>query len=244
VVRGLSALLAVLGAALAYLLVASSLPVLTPEDTAVLVAGACGLVAVGLCGLSLAGAWDEPFVLVMALAGAGIIGACLTDVDAPALENITKAIAASALGMLIASALRSPTAFVGVALLVAGIDVWSVLSGPTESLRNSPESIDALSFSFPVWGIDGAVEVGVPGLVFLGFYAGSAWRFGFRRAATGFLLLVALAGAVAAAVELNRAVPAAGALSLAVLLPNLDRIPRLLRAERTGPRRTPQPDQY
>jgi hypothetical protein len=236
VVRGLSAVLAVLGATLAYFLIAPSLSALSSEETAVLVAGACGMVAVGACGLSLAGAWDEPFVLLMVVAGAGIIGACLTDVDAPALENVTKAVAASALGLLIAFALRSPTAFVGVALLVAGIDLWSVLSGPTELLRNSSGSIDVLSFSLPMWGIsDSAVEIGVSSLVFLGFYVGSAWRFGFRRAVTGAMLIASLAGAVAVGVELDRAVPAIAALSLAVLVPNLDRIPRALRAERREP---------
>jgi len=237
VVRGLSAVLAVFAAALAYFLIAPSLAAPSSEETAVFVAGAAGLVAVAACGLALAGAWNEPFVLLMLVLGAGIVGACLTDVDAPAVENVTKAVAASALGLLLAFALRSPTAFLGVALLVAGIDLWSSLAGPAETLQTSSGAIDALGFAFPMWGVEGsAVEVGISSLVFLGFFAGCASRFAFRRTLTGAAMLLALVAAVALAVKVDRTVPATAALSLAVLLPNLDRIGPALRAERRNAR--------
>jgi hypothetical protein len=233
VVRGLSAVLAVLGAALAYFLIAPSLGAPHSGETAVFLAGAAGLVAVGACGLAIAGAWDEPFVLLMLVLGAGIVGASLTDVDAPAVENVTKAVAASALGLLFAFGLRSATAFLGVALLVAGIDLVTALTGPADTLQTTTGAVDALGFAFPMWGVPGGVvEVGISSLVFLGFFAGSAWRFGFRRTLTTAAMLAALVAAVALAVKVDRTVPATAALSLAVLLPNLDRIAPALRAER------------
>lgn len=237
-VRGLSAVLAVFGAALAYFLIAPSLSAVHPDDTAVLVAGAAGLVAVGACGLVLAGAWDEPFVLAMLLLGAGIVAASLTDVDAPAAENVVKAVAASALGLSVAFALRSATVFVGVALLVAGIDLWTSLAGPVEMLQTTPHAIDALGFSLPMWGLPGsAVEVGISSLVFLGFFTGSVWRFALRRGLTAMLMLAALAGAVALAAAVDRPVPATAGVALAALVANADLLPRALRAERRRPPR-------
>ena len=71
--------------------------------------------------------------------------------------------------------------------------------------------------------------LGVADLVFLAFFAASAWRFGLRRRATAAALLVALPAALA--IELaadRRGARAARCWPRRLLLPNLDLLPGLL----------------
>jgi len=71
-------------------------------------------------------------------------------------------------------------------------------------------------------------------VIFLGFYASAAWRHGLRRTATAVGLVLGLIAAVVAGVLSNRALPVLPALALGLLLPNLDRLGPLLRAEDEG----------
>ena len=233
-VRGLSALLGAYALALAYLLVAPHLPAPSDIDGAALAAGAAGLVAFGLCALALTPAYDEPVPLVLVAFGAGMITAVLTATDARTAEDLCKVAAASALGLLLAWALRSmPAVVIAVPVFVAAIDLWSVLSGPTSQLlRTEPETLDHLSFVLPAWkGGLGAAQLGVSDIVFLSFFAGCAWRYGLRRRITAVLLLVSLVATLAVGIWADRAVPALPGLALALLLPNLDLLPGVLRSE-------------
>ena len=232
-VRGLSALLGAYALALAYLIVAPHLPAPSDIDGAALASGAAGLVAFGLCALALVPAWDEPVPLVLLAFGAGLIAAVLTATDARTAEDLFKVATVSALGLLLAWALRSmPAVVIAVPIFVAAIDLWSVLSGPTSQLlRAQPETLDHLSFVLPAWkGGLGAAQLGVSDIVFMSFFAGCAWRYGLRRWATAPLLVVSLVATLAVGVWADRAVPALPGLALALLLPNLDLLPGVLRA--------------
>ena len=88
-VRGPAALLAVVGAALAYVLVAPKLPELHPPELSALVACGIGLTFVVAIVAGLVAVADAPLALAPALAGAGLIVAALDVNDAAAAATST-----------------------------------------------------------------------------------------------------------------------------------------------------------
>jgi hypothetical protein len=234
VVRGLSALLAAYGLAAAYLLVASSLPAISDPDVAALASGSAGLVAFAVCALTLVSLHDAPVPLALVALGSLLLTVTLSTTDARTAEDLAKVTLAASIGLLLAWGLRGlPAAVIGVPLFVAAIDVWSVTTGPTSVLVSQhAAAADALSFRLPAWGSGaGGAQLGISDIVFLAFFAGSACRYGFRRQVTFPLLVLSLVGTLAVGIALNRVVPALPGLALALLLPNLDRLPRLLRPD-------------
>lgn len=230
-VRGPAALLGAYGAALAYFIVAPDLPVLDDARTVVIVSGAGGLAALWLCAVGLSPAAVSFFALVFVAVGAGLIGLVLTAADAPSAELVFKAAFASSLGMLIARFVRNPEVVVAAVVFIAGLDIWSVVSGPESVLlRERPSAIEGLSFLLPAWGGGPGVELGFSDVVFLGFLMGAAVRLGFRRWATTVGLLAGLVVALAIAVRLDRPFPALTAMTVALLLVNADVVARLARA--------------
>ena len=224
-VRGLSAVLAAYAAALAYFLIAPALPHLGDDRTAVMVAGTAGLLALGACTLVLAPAWEEPLALAFVALGAGIIAAVLTVTNADAAELVAKALFAAALGIVFAWAVRFPEIVVAVAVFVAGLDIFSVISGPASVLaRERPAALGGLSFALPAWGGGTAVELGLSDIIYLGFLAGAVWRYGFHREPTAIALFAALVAALGLAVAFDRPFPALTAMSVVFLAVNLDRI--------------------
>lgn len=233
-VRGLSALLAAYGLAAAYLLVAPSLPALSDSDAAALASGAAGLLAFAVCALTLVSLYDAPAPLALVALGALLLTVTLSTTDARTPEDLAKVTLAASVGLLLAWGLRGlPAAVIGVPLFVAAIDVWSVTTGPTSVLVSQhAAAADALSFRLPAWGGGaGGAQLGISDIVFLAFFAGSACRYGLRPRVTFVLLALSLVATLAVGVALNRVVPALPGLALALLVPNLDRLPRLLRPE-------------
>lgn len=233
-VRGLSALLAAYGLATAYLLVAPHLPAPSDPDTAALLSGAAGLIVFALCALSVVSLHDAPIPLGLVALGAGLLTVMLSATDARTAEDLAKVTLAASVGLLLAFGLRGlPAAVIGVPLFVAAIDVWSVTTGPTSVLVSQhPAAADALSFRLPAWsgGAAGA-QLGISDIVFLAFFAASASRYGFRRGITFALLGASLVATLSVGIALDRVVPALPGLALALLVPNADRLPRLLRTE-------------
>lgn len=220
---------------LAYLLVTPALPdVGGTGDVNTLVSDATTLLLLGGCVLALLPARHEPFALALVALGAGLLAAGATEAGWIPVAGVTKALFASALGMLLAWALAEPAVLVGVPLFVAGIDVASVAGGPSELLaRDSSDAGEFLSVYLPAWGGGRAGVLGVADLIFLAFFAAGAWRFGLRRRVTAAALLLALPGAVAIQLALDAIVPALPVLAAALLLPNLDLVPRLLARPRS-----------
>ena len=145
------------------------------------------------------------------------------------MADVTKALFAAALGMLLAWALDEPAVVVAVPLFVAGIDIASVSGGPSELLaRDSSRAGEFLSLYLPAWGGGRAGVLGLADLIFLAFFAASAWRFDLRRRATGIALMLALPATVVIQVELDLTVPAQPVLAAALLHPNLDLLPGML----------------
>jgi hypothetical protein len=223
-------------ATFAYLLVTPVLPdVGGTSDTNTLVSNIPTMLLLAACVLVRLTARDEAFVLLLLALGAGLLAAGATEAGSIPVADVTKALFAATLGMLLAWALDEPAVVVAVPLFVAGIDIASVAGGPSELLaRDSSRAGEFLSLYLPAWGGGRAGVLGLADLIFLAFFAASAWRFGLRRRATGIALMLALPATVVIQVELDVAVPALPVLAAALLFPNLDLLPGMLGGERAG----------
>lgn len=228
-VRGASALLA----AALYFLVAGELPVISGE-AGLYVAGILGALFVGLAALAPLVGRDDPVGLVVFGLGAALLATALAVKDVGAAANPVEALLAASAGLLFAWAFALPAAVVALPLLVAGIDLASVLTGPGEPVTPATP-VDVLTFDLPVWGGGAsAARLNLLDATFIALFAAWALRYALRPRVTIPLMVAGLAGAVALGVALDEAIPALPFLAAALLLPVIDRIPALLRAPADG----------
>jgi hypothetical protein len=219
--------------ALAYFLAAPALPALPAGDTTTIVAGGLGLLMVAVTVLVIVPAAETLFGPLLIALGAGLVAGAL-NADATngigAGANVAEALVAGAVGLLFARWLATPVIAVAVPIFVGAIDIWSVASGPTSQLLDDgTDAIDPLSFDLPAWGgMGSAGHLGLSDALFLSMFAAWAWRYGFRRTATIAGLILGLLASLALSVALDRPIPALPLLAAGYLLPNIDRIARLL----------------
>ena len=220
-VRGLAALLA----ATAYFLVVGDLPQIEGEAGAYV--GACaGAVALGLAALSPLPGRDEPLGLAILGLGAAFLAAVLAGQDVGAAANTVEALFAASAGLLFAWAFAAPAAIVALPLLVGGIDLVAVLTGPAEPLRGS--AVDVLTFDLPRWGGGSAARLGLLDATFLAMFAAWSLRYAMRARIALPLMVAGLAASVALGIALDRAIPALPFVAAGFLLPAVDRIRGLL----------------
>jgi hypothetical protein len=234
VVRRPPAVLVAYAATFAYLLVTPVLPdVGGTGDANTLISDIPTVLLLGACVLVWLPARDDAFALALLALGAGLIAAGATEGGSIPVADVTKALFAASLGMLLAWALAEPAILVAVPLFVAGIDVASVAGGPSELLaRDDSRAGEFLSLYLPAWGGGRAGVLGLADLLFLAFFAAGAWRFGLRRRVTTAALLLALPATVAIQLAVDVTVPVLPVLAAALLVPNLDLLPGLLAGER------------
>jgi hypothetical protein len=228
VVRGLAALLG-LAAATAYFLLVGDLPEVD-GDAGRYLAGCIGALAVAVAALAPLAGRDDPVALIALGVGAGLLATALAGQEVGAAANTVEALFAAAAGLLFALAFGIPAVVVALPLLVAGIDAAAVLTGPDEPLGDF-DPVDVLTLDLPAWGGErpSITRLGLLDAAFVAMFAAWALRFGLRPRIAIPLMALGLAGSVALAVALDEAVPALPFLAGALLLPSLDRVPRLLR---------------
>ena len=193
------------------------------------VAGCAGALACALAALALLPGRDEPLGLAIFGAGAGFLAAVLATQDIGAAANPVEALAAAAAGLLFAWAFAAPLAVVALPLVVAGIDLASLLTGPAEPLRGTGP-VDVLTLDLPFIGGGGsAARLGLLDATFLALFAAWSLRYALRPRLAIPLMVVGLCGSVALGIAEDRAMPALPFLAAGLLLPALDRLPRLLR---------------
>jgi hypothetical protein len=229
--RPAALLIAAYGLALAYFLVAPALPdVGGAGDLNTAVSDLPATFLLASCVLVLVPARDDWAALALIVAGAGLLAGAVTVAGSAPLAGITKPLFAGAAGMLLARVLADPAVAIAVPLFAAGIDAGSVAGGTSQLLsRAGSGTHDFLTVYLPAWGGGRAGLLGLADLIFLGFFAASAWRFGMRRRVTGAALLAALPATVGIQLAVDTTVPAIPVLAAALLLPNLDRLPALAR---------------
>lgn len=219
--------------ALAYCLAAPALPALAPGDETVLVAGGIGVLFVALTTLSLLPARETLIGPLLIIVGTGLLVAALNldgEQGVGAGANVVEALLASAIGLLLARAFAVPMSAVAVPLFAAAVDIVSVWNGPSSRMfDDGTDRVDPLSFDFPSWGGEGSAgHLGLSDAVFLSMFASWSERYGFRRRPTLIGMVLGLLASVALAVAFDEAIPALPLIAAGYLLPNLDRIGRLL----------------
>ena len=122
-VRGPAALLAVVGVALAYVLVAPELPQLHPPELSALVACTIGLTLVVAIVAGLAALADAPLALFPAVLGAGLLVAALDANDVGAAATPFEVVLLGCLGIAFAVIFDVPALAVALPLFLAAIDI-------------------------------------------------------------------------------------------------------------------------
>jgi hypothetical protein len=226
-VRGPAALLAVVGAALVYVLVAPELPQLHPPELSALVACGVGLALVMAIVAGLVAVADAPLALVPALAGAGLLVIALDANDVAAAATPFEAVLYGCLGVAFAVVFDAPALAVALPLFVAVIDIVQAGSGGSAGLFTLSTSRpgDALTLELPDWGTGlAAARLSVPDIVFVAAFAAYARRLGLRERAAEVGMFLALLAAVASEVLLDSELPTLTLIAVGYLLPNVDRI--------------------
>ena len=229
-VRGPAALLGLAGlaAAVAYFLVAPSLPGGAPAE----LAAAVGALAVAACAFAPLIGRDDPAALLVFGGGAALLAVALNASDVGAAATPVEAVLGAAAGMLFAIAFPVPTAVVAVPLVVGGIDLATALGAGAEPVVQPGDAPSVLTLALPAWGggLD-AARLALLDAVFLGLYAAWALRYDLAPRRTLPALAAATALAAVLMVALDRPFPALPLLALALLLPAAPKIPHLLRGE-------------
>lgn len=181
----------------------------------------------------------EPGVL-WAIAGGGLATAVIGHlVDVVVLSDAGKVAFGTAVGFLLGAKLAELTRdvrwVVGVALVVAAVDAFSVFSsvGVTNLiLTKAPESVPYFVVAFPAFGYSLQAgeysALGTADVIFFGLYLVSAAAFALRTRATAVAMVVSVALSVAIA-SWWRAVPALPLLGLAFVAVNADLVWRMPR---------------
>jgi hypothetical protein len=243
VVREPSALLIRLGAALAAL---AAFDLLAPRiaDSA-----GTGLQIAGLALVSIPLATVTPWVL-RPVGGVGVrllawsalaagVAAVLIIAGYPGTPaTLAKLCAASLLGLALGSLLQSPVEAVGIALLVAAVDIYSVAAGPTKVIVEKHEEVlNAFTLAFHPLGTNGVAQIGASDFVFFALFLAAASRFDLHPRATWVAMTASLGLTLLLSYELDRALPALPLLSLAFLLANAAPLRRRLRGRTGSPER-------
>ena len=225
-VRGSAAVLSlVVGAAL--LVAADALP-----SAGTMPSACAGGVAIGLCALApLPGRGELLGIAVFGL-GAALLAIALNAADLGAEATPAEALFAAAAGLLFAVGFALPAAVVTLPLVVAGIDAASLLGGGAADLARAGSGSDVLTLDVPRWGGgDVVTRVNILDATFLALFAAWSLRYALRPRIALPLMVIALTGALALSVALERVVPAIPFLAFGFLLPAVDRLVPLLRSE-------------
>jgi hypothetical protein len=237
VVRGPAALLALAVAALAYFLVAPSLPSLHPLDVAIGVSATVGLAFAVAIAAAPAAAIAAPFTLVPAVVGAVLLVAVLDAARAGAAASPFEALLFGCAGVAFAALLDAPALAVALPMFVGVLDLSGVVgAGPGALLVSDPARPgDPLTVELPGWGGGlPAARLTAAELLFLAAYVAYAHRLGLRPRASALALFGALVATVVLGLALDRRVPALALMGASFLAVNADRLGGLLRAARDG----------
>ena len=226
-VRGPAALLGVVGAALAYFLVAPELPQLHPPELSALVACTVGLTFVVAIVAGLAAMADSPIALFPAVAGSALLVAALDANDVGAVATPFEVILFCSLGIAFAVVFDTPQLAVALPLFLAVIDIAQARNGGSAGLftLSTSKPGDALTLELPDWGTGlAAARLGAPDVVFLGAFAAYARRLNLRERAAEVGMFVGLLAAVASEVLLDSELPTIALMAVGYLAPNVDRV--------------------
>ena len=218
------ALSAALGAIVAYVAAAESLPGFSSGIDAAIIAFLVLPSYMLTIWLALP-LWRTPFVTLLFGGMSILVLAFVLDVlGIDSFGNVLKLAAFATLGFWLLSLFDELWWLALVAALIPWVDIWSVATGPTKYVtEEQPGFFDHVSVAFPVTGEAASLNIGPPDIVFFALFLAAADRFALRvpwtwLGMTGFLsLTVGLVWWLA-----DSGLPALPAVSLGFLLPNAD----------------------
>jgi hypothetical protein len=152
--------------------------------------------------------------------------------------TLTKLLAASLIGLTLASLLQTPVEIVGIAILIALVDTYSVAAGPTKVIVEHHENVlNAFTLAFHPLGSDGAAQIGASDFVFFSVFLAASRVFNLRPAATWAGMTASFGLTLYLSYELNRALPALPLLSVAFLAANAAQLADRIRGRAGSPER-------
>ncbi len=190
---------------------------------------ATALVAIPLASATtitaVAGLRRSPRSLVVAGAAAATAVVGATALGSPTLAGAAKLVAAATVGALAARLLDRSWQAAIVAVLVIGVDTYSVFRGPTRQLLDhGGAAIGWLTVPLSAPGRYGAAALGVTDFVFLALFATVTLRWRLRPGVTLPLCVASFGGSLVLATATSAAVPALPLLALGFLVPNARRL--------------------
>jgi hypothetical protein len=149
--------------------------------------------------------------------------------------TLTKLCAASLLGLALGSLLQSTVEIIGIALLIAAVDIYSVAAGPTRVIvEHHVDVLNAFTLAFHPLGSHGDAQIGSSDFVFFAVFLAAAKRFGLRLEATWLAMTASFGATLLLSYAFDRALPALPLLSLSFLLANQAPLRARLRLQRGG----------
>jgi hypothetical protein len=189
--------------------------------------------------------WRAPVRQLLALAVAcGVLAVVLQWTGAAVVANFAKLAAMTFTAWCFLRFFEELSWVVLVAVIVPWVDSYSVWRGPTKRIvTEKPEVFSALSFTFPVPGLEGGAKLGLPDLLFFALFLGASARWQLRTGWTWVCLTASLGGTMALATWLEvDGLPALPLLCVGFLLPNADLIWHALRRRRERAETAPGSD--
>jgi hypothetical protein len=177
-------------------------------------------------GVQLLGAFGGAVAITAVLIWAGYPGTPAT---------LAKLCAASVLGLALGSLLQSTAEIVGIALLIAAVDIYSVAAGPTRVIvEHHVEVLNAFTLAFHPLGSQGVAQIGASDFVFFAVFLAAAARFHLRRDASWLAMTASFGATLMLSYLFDHALPALPLLSLSFLAVNSGPLRTRLRAPRDG----------
>jgi hypothetical protein len=150
--------------------------------------------------------------------------------------TLSKLVAASLIGLTLASLLQSAVEIVGIAVLIAIVDIYSVAAGPTKVIVEHHEQVlNAFTLAFHPLGSESVAQIGASDFVFFTVFLAASRRFGLRPGVTWAAMTASFGLTLWLSYELNRALPALPLLSLAFLGANGAQLAERIRGRAGSP---------
>jgi hypothetical protein len=240
-----AALAALLAALVAYGALAGELPELPSDDLDVVFYALVVLPAFAAAiwlALPLARTSTTTLVVLAAACGGLAVALSLLAVDSAA--NVAKLACYALAGFAFLSLFEELWWITLVAVLVPWVDIWSVAAGPTEYVvEERPGLFEQVAIALPTPGETAIVSIGPPDIVFFALFLAAADRFRLRVGATWIAMTACLAVTLALVWWWDEVagLPALPAVCLGFLAPNADLLWRdVRRARRASPLQPPE----
>jgi hypothetical protein len=137
--------------------------------------------------------------------------------------TLSKLVAASLIGLGLGSLLQTPVEIVGIAVLIAAVDIYSVAAGPTKVIvEHHAQVLNAFTLAFHPLGSSGVAQIGASDFVFFSVFLAAAARFDLRPTLTWAAMTASFGLTLLLSYQFDRALPALPLLSLAFLTANAD----------------------